>query len=162
MYVQECAVHVSYFLCCCFSCRHVSKERFSREVLQNENSNEVSRQSLRKCVRIFARILRSAHFRSLRGPNARTPWPDLTNFPTAIHFAFPACFASKVAKVRAKFRTSWRRTKVCTHFRFAEPLWWLICFIWDESMSWCGLESSFAVEEIYSYVYWRNNCIHWL
>ena len=28
-------------------------------------------------------------------------------------------------------------------------------------MSRCGLES-FAVEEIYSYVYWRNNCIHWL
>ena len=37
----------------------------------------------------------------------------------------------------------------------------LFCFIRDESMSWCGLES-FAVEEIYSYVYWRNNCIHWL
>ena len=36
-----------------------------------------------------------------------------------------------------------------------------ICFIRAESMSWCGLES-FAVEEIYSYVYWRNNCIHWL
>ena len=48
---------VSYFFC--FSCRHVAKERFSREVLQNENSNEVSRQSLWKCVRIFARTLRS-------------------------------------------------------------------------------------------------------
>ena len=35
------------------------------------------------------------------------------------------------------------------------------CFIRDDSMSWCGLES-FAVEEIYSYVYWRNNCVHWL
>ena len=44
-----------------------SVERFCK------NSNEVSRQSLRKCVRIFARTLRSAHFRSLRGPSARTP-----------------------------------------------------------------------------------------
>ena len=104
------------------SVAHVAKERFSREVLQNENSNEVSRQSLRKCVRIFARTLRSAHFRSLRGPSARTPWPDLTKFPTTVHFVFPASFASKVAKVRARFRTSWCRAKVCTHFRFAEPL----------------------------------------
>ena len=64
---------VSYLLCCCFSCRHVAKETISREVLQNESSNEVSRQSLRKCVRIFARTLRSAHFRSFRGPSARTP-----------------------------------------------------------------------------------------
>ena len=31
---------------------------------------------------------------------------DLTKFPTTVHFAFPASFASKVAKVRAKFRTS--------------------------------------------------------
>ena len=102
-YLQECAVHISYFLYCCFSCRHVAKETFSREVLQNENSNEFSRQSLRKCVRIFARTLRSAHFRSLRGPSARTPRPDLTKFPTTIHFVFPASFASKVGKVVRSF-----------------------------------------------------------
>ena len=43
-----------------------------REVLHNESSNEVLRQALRKCVRIFARTLCSAHFRSLHASSART------------------------------------------------------------------------------------------
>ena len=32
--------------------------------------------------------------------------PISQKFPTTVHFVFPASFASKVAKVRAKFRTS--------------------------------------------------------
>ena len=47
-----------------------SVERFCKTKIRTKL---VSRQSLRKCVRIFARTLRSAHFRSLRGPSARTP-----------------------------------------------------------------------------------------
>ena len=44
----------------------------TREVLHNENSNEVSRPALRKCVRIFARTLCSGYFRSLHAPSERT------------------------------------------------------------------------------------------
>ena len=37
-YLQECAVHVPYFLCCCFSCRHVAEKRFSDSFVSYKTS----------------------------------------------------------------------------------------------------------------------------
>ena len=62
---------------------------------------------------------------------------------------------------KTKIRTKFRDNPCECVYEFLREFCVLHIFVRDESMSWCGLES-FAVEEIYSYVYWRNNCIHWL
>ena len=149
--------YVSYFLCCCFSCRHVSKETFSREVLQNENSNEVSRQSLRNCVR----ILRSAHFRSLAGQVHVRHDPISRIFLRQFISRSLQVSRPKLRKFVRSFALHDVERKFVRIFVLQNLSSDSFCFIREDSMSWCGLES-FAVEEIYSYVYWRNNCVHWL